>query len=107
MLFWTCLTRIVVSGCLCRIYCPASVQLNGQAQASFLGGGCGHRGELAYWFVHANVLKFVHIKQLSQYPAFQAVVLVGEIQPGDNVLVHAGASGVGIAAIQLSHAYKA
>ncbi|THH30587.1 hypothetical protein EUX98_g3592 [Antrodiella citrinella] len=39
--------------------------------------------------------------------AFQAVVLVAEIKAGDNVLVHAGASGVGIAAIQLSRAYKA
>ncbi|TCD65501.1 hypothetical protein EIP91_002549 [Steccherinum ochraceum] len=39
--------------------------------------------------------------------AFQAVVLVGEIMAGDDVLVHAGASGVGIAAIQLAHAYKA
>jgi len=38
--------------------------------------------------------------------AFQAVVLVGEIKAGDNVLVHAGASGVGLAAIQLSREYK-
>lgn len=41
------------------------------------------------------------------FPAFQAVVLVGEIKPGDDVMVHAGASGVGVAAIQLSHAYQA
>ncbi|KAH8085942.1 quinone oxidoreductase putative [Cristinia sonorae] len=41
------------------------------------------------------------------FTAFQAVVLVSEIIPGDNVLVHAGASGVGIAAIQLAHFYKA
>ena len=41
------------------------------------------------------------------FSAFQAVVLVGEIKPGDNVMVHAGASGVGVAAIQLSHAYHA
>ncbi|KAJ7062331.1 quinone oxidoreductase [Mycena amicta] len=40
-------------------------------------------------------------------PTFQAVVLYGEIKPGDNVLVHAGASGVGIAAIQLARFHKA
>ncbi|KAF7328085.1 PKS-ER domain-containing protein [Mycena kentingensis (nom. inval.)] len=38
--------------------------------------------------------------------AFQAVVMYGEIQPGDDVLVHAGASGVGIAAIQLAQLYN-
>ncbi|KAJ7062343.1 quinone oxidoreductase [Mycena amicta] len=39
--------------------------------------------------------------------AFQAVVLYGEVKPGDDVLVHAGASGVGIAAIQLARFHKA
>ncbi|TFK73189.1 quinone oxidoreductase putative [Pluteus cervinus] len=34
--------------------------------------------------------------------AFQAVVLYGEIHENDDVLVHAGASGVGVAAIQLA-----
>ena len=33
--------------------------------------------------------------------AFQLLHLVGEVHPGDTVLVHAGASGVGTAAIQL------
>ncbi|KAF7299469.1 PKS-ER domain-containing protein [Mycena indigotica] len=40
-------------------------------------------------------------------PAFQAIVLCGEIKAEDNVLVHAGASGVGIAAIQLARFYQA
>ena len=35
------------------------------------------------------------------FTAFQLLHLVGEIQPGDNVLIHAGASGVGTSAIQL------
>jgi len=39
--------------------------------------------------------------------AFQALVLVGEIKRGDDVLVHAAASGVGIAAIQLARFYGA
>ncbi|OCH90446.1 quinone oxidoreductase [Obba rivulosa] len=39
--------------------------------------------------------------------AFQALVLVAEIKKGDNVLVHAGASGVGVAAIQLARLYGA
>ncbi|KAK6992541.1 quinone oxidoreductase PIG3 [Favolaschia claudopus] len=34
--------------------------------------------------------------------AFQAVVVYGEIKPNNDVLVHAGASGVGVAAIQLA-----
>ncbi|KAJ7162989.1 quinone oxidoreductase [Mycena filopes] len=34
--------------------------------------------------------------------AFQAMVVYGEVKPNDDVLVHAGASGVGIAAIQLA-----
>ncbi|KAI0060374.1 quinone oxidoreductase [Artomyces pyxidatus] len=39
--------------------------------------------------------------------AFQAVVLVAEIKKGDDVLVHAGASGVGLAAIQLARFFGA
>jgi NADPH:quinone reductase-like Zn-dependent oxidoreductase len=39
--------------------------------------------------------------------AFQALVLCSGIKGGDDVLIHAGASGVGIAAIQLSRAYGA
>ena len=34
--------------------------------------------------------------------AFQALVVLAEVKKGDNVLVHAGASGVGLAAIQLA-----
>jgi len=34
--------------------------------------------------------------------AYQAVVKYGEVKKGDHVLVHAGASGVGIAAIQIA-----
>ena len=39
--------------------------------------------------------------------AFQALVAIAEVKRGDNVLVHAGASGVGIAAIQLARLYGA
>ncbi|KAG8214686.1 hypothetical protein J3R82DRAFT_9765 [Butyriboletus roseoflavus] len=35
-------------------------------------------------------------------PAYQGLVKYGEVQKGDNVLVHAGASGVGVAAIQIA-----
>ncbi|KAJ7637570.1 quinone oxidoreductase [Mycena polygramma] len=34
--------------------------------------------------------------------AFQAMIVYGEVEPNEDVLVHAGASGVGIAAIQLA-----
>ncbi|EMD39659.1 hypothetical protein CERSUDRAFT_111964 [Gelatoporia subvermispora B] len=39
--------------------------------------------------------------------AFQALVLVAQVKKGDNVLIHAGASGVGVAAIQLARLYGA
>ncbi|TFK93295.1 quinone oxidoreductase [Polyporus arcularius HHB13444] len=39
--------------------------------------------------------------------ALQALVVLAEVKEGDDVLVHAGASGVGIAAIQLARFYGA
>lgn len=39
--------------------------------------------------------------------AHQAVILYGELKRNDNVLVHAGASGVGIAAIQMARSFGA
>ncbi|KAI8929577.1 hypothetical protein BC831DRAFT_443273 [Entophlyctis helioformis] len=36
------------------------------------------------------------------FTAFQALFLVNRLQPGEDVLIHAGASGVGTAAIQLA-----
>jgi len=39
--------------------------------------------------------------------AFQALVLCAELKKGANVLVHAGASGVGVAAIQIARFYEA
>jgi len=39
--------------------------------------------------------------------AFQALVVIGQVKKDDNVLVHAGASGVGLAVIQLARVYGA
>lgn len=39
--------------------------------------------------------------------AYQALVLVGEYQKGESVLIHAGASGVGVAANQIVRAFGA
>jgi putative PIG3 family NAD(P)H quinone oxidoreductase len=39
--------------------------------------------------------------------AFQALVVIGQVKKDENVLVHAGASGVGLAAIQFARAYGA
>ena len=39
--------------------------------------------------------------------AFQALVVIGHVKENDNVLVHAGASGVGVAVIQLARVYGA
>jgi putative PIG3 family NAD(P)H quinone oxidoreductase len=38
--------------------------------------------------------------------AFDALVLIGQVKKDDNVLVHAGASGVGLAVIQLARVYE-
>ena len=42
-----------------------------------------------------------------RHSAFQALVVIGQVKKDDNVLVHAGASGVGLAAVQLARAYGA
>jgi len=39
--------------------------------------------------------------------AFQALIVIGQMKESDDVLVHAGASGVGVAAIQLARLYGA
>jgi len=41
------------------------------------------------------------------YIAYQALVMIGKLQKGDHILIHAGASGVGIAAIQLARFFGA
>ncbi len=47
------------------------------------------------------------VNHLTRITAFQALVVLAEVKEGDDVLVHAGASGVGIAAIQLARFYGA
>jgi len=39
--------------------------------------------------------------------AYQALIVIAELKKGEDVLIHAGASGVGIAAIQLARLYGA
>ncbi|PWN54137.1 quinone oxidoreductase putative [Violaceomyces palustris] len=39
--------------------------------------------------------------------AYQALRVISDMKPGEDVLVHAGASGVGVAAIQLANAFGA
>lgn len=41
------------------------------------------------------------------FTAYQALFLVGKFEKGKSVLIHAGASGVGIAAIQLAKDFGA
>ncbi len=47
------------------------------------------------------------IELITNFAAFQALVVVGGVKEGEDVLVHAGASGVGVAAIQLARVYGA
>ena len=44
---------------------------------------------------------------LTRFVAFQSLITINNLQKGEDVLIHAGASGVGIAATQLSHLYGA
>ena len=39
--------------------------------------------------------------------AYQALIIIAQLKKGEDVLVHAGASGVGLAAIQLARLYEA
>ncbi|KAM6494304.1 hypothetical protein JOM56_010665 [Amanita muscaria] len=59
------------------------------------------------FFLQAST--FLHPNLPSTYflQAFQALSLIGDLKQNDNVLVHAGASGVGVAAIQLARVFGA
>ena len=46
-------------------------------------------------------------RRTARIAAFQALFLIAEMQPGARVLIHAGASGVGIAANQLARGFGA
>jgi NADPH:quinone reductase-like Zn-dependent oxidoreductase len=41
------------------------------------------------------------------YAGYQALIVLGELKAGDHVLIHAAASGVGIAAIPLAWLFGA
>jgi tumor protein p53-inducible protein 3 len=51
-----------------------------------------------------NDLDFIQAASMPEvwYTAYQALILIAKLQPGCDVLIHAGASGVGMAAIQLA-----
>lgn len=53
--------------------------------------------------IHRNPI-FVHLNPFAFYLAYQALIKIGQIKGGENVLIHSGASGVGLAAIQLARA---
>lgn len=56
---------------------------------------------------HASGIKGRLIYSSSCVSAYQALVKYGEVKKGDDVLVHAGASGVGVAAIQIARLFGA
>ena len=108
--------QLACLGRLCRIYCCAGNADPPQTAATFLGGGCEHSRGFHHRRVPNSVLpSWPHILSLLGLTAerahgklaFQALILVGDIKHGDDVLVHAAASGVGIATIQLARFYGA
>lgn len=64
---------------------------------------------------HGSVITFLPFDSLLSnqdshsrpYLAFQALVHISNIQKGNDVLIHAGASGVTVAGIQLARLYGA
>ncbi|PIL35093.1 hypothetical protein GSI_02881 [Ganoderma sinense ZZ0214-1] len=64
------------------------------------------RGNIAKKPAHLSWAEAASVPEV-MLTAFQALVVIAEVKQGDNVLVHAGASGVGIAAIQLARLYGA
>ncbi|MCF6352639.1 MAG: NAD(P)H-quinone oxidoreductase [Cyclobacteriaceae bacterium] len=79
----------------------------GDPVMALLGGG----GQAQYVAVHQNLVMAVppntSLEQAAAIPevfltAYQALFIEGKTKPNDKVLIHAGASGVGTAAIQLA-----
>lgn len=44
---------------------------------------------------------------MSEVKPKQALFLIADLKPGQSVMIHAGASGVGLAAIQLAKSFGA
>lgn len=71
-----------------------------------MGRSCEHPGGIHHGYVPLLAVPEGFCANHAS-AAFQALVLVGDIKRGDDVLIHAAASGVGIAAIQLARFYGA
>ncbi|KAI0653539.1 hypothetical protein C8Q70DRAFT_1059251 [Cubamyces menziesii] len=71
--------------------------------------GLASGGAYAEYMVvpHRNVIRKPDNLSWIEAATFQALVVLAEVKKGDHVLVHAGASGVGIAVIQLARLYGA
>ncbi|TRM56948.1 chaperonin 10-like protein [Schizophyllum amplum] len=77
--------------------------VGGGAYAEFINVTATHlfpKPEALSW-VQAAVIPEVWLT------AFQSLITINDLQKGEDVLIHAGASGVGVAATQLSHLYGA
>jgi NADPH:quinone reductase-like Zn-dependent oxidoreductase len=93
------------TGRLRRIHCCKSISSSTQAKSFKLGRSSKSSRSLLdrscrICFLIYDVLMLMLI-------AFQALVVIGEVKKNDNVLVHAGASGVGLVTIQLARQYGA
>lgn len=80
----------------------------GERVMGLLGGG----GYAEYCTIHERMAMYIpdefSYEEAAAIPevfltAFQALKLLGDIKKNETVLIHAGASGVGTAAIQLAH----
>ena len=75
------------------------------------GGGYAEYAviEVAQLFVKPSHWSFVQAAASAEVflTAYQALFAIGELKPGEAALIHAGASGVGTAAIQLANAIGA
>lgn len=84
---------------------------NGKSVAAMLSGGgyaeyvCIPEGHLIFLPEGASKVEFAGIPEV-YLTAIQSLVFIAEIQPAHKVLIHAGASGLGCALIQLAKQFQ-
>ncbi|KXN74058.1 NAD(P)H quinone oxidoreductase, PIG3 family [Conidiobolus coronatus NRRL 28638] len=98
---------VEVSGEIAKVGSQVTKYQVGQEVFGLMGGGA----YAEYAIIHEDLailkpkeLSFIQAATIPEvwFTAYQALHLVGNIKQGDDVLIHAGASGVGLSAIQLA-----
>jgi len=91
---------ISYKGCLCGAYRRERDPPHKKTRASYVAPSREHSGSFLDRL--GSPCQPCMRSHRTERQAFQALVVIGQLQHGENVLVHAGASGVGVAAIQIA-----